>query len=132
MEIGVPDLKKKTILVVEDDEMSAKFLVELFEETGAQMILVDNASDALFAVHKNKNIDLVLMDIQLPDMNGWQATRIIKKVKKNLPVIVQSAYALESHIKKSYEAGCDYFVPKPIDCDLLFQYVQKVFYNNPK
>jgi two-component system cell cycle response regulator DivK len=126
MEITVPDLKKKTILIVEDDEMSAKFLVELFEETGAQMITVDNASDALFTIHKNKNIDLVLMDIQLPDMNGWQATRIIKKVKKNLPVIVQSAYALESHIKKSFEAGCDYFVSKPINSDILFQYVQKV------
>jgi two-component system, cell cycle response regulator DivK len=132
MEIAIPDLKKKTILVVEDDEMSARFLVELFEETGAQMITVDNASDALFTIHKNKNIDLVLMDIQLPDMNGWQATRIIKKVKKNLPVIVQSAYALESHIKKSFEAGCDYFVSKPIDSDILFQYIQKVFNKYPE
>jgi two-component system, cell cycle response regulator DivK len=132
MEIAIPDLNKKTILIVEDDEMSAKFLVELFEETGAQMITVDNASDALFTIHKNKNIDLVLMDIQLPDMNGWQATRIIKKVKKDLPVIVQSAYALESHIKKSFEAGCDYFVSKPIDSDILFQYVQNIFSKYPK
>jgi CheY-like chemotaxis protein len=58
-------------------------------------------------------------------MNGWQATRILKKVKKNIPVIVQSAFALDSHIKKSYEAGCDYFISKPIDRDLLFGFIEK-------
>lgn len=119
-------LNNKTVLIVEDDEMSANFLIEILEEHGARSIHVDNASDAIYSVHENKNIDLVLMDIQLPDMNGWQATRIIKKVKKNLPVIIQSAFSLETHKKKSLEAGCDFFISKPIDTSVLFEMIEKV------
>lgn len=121
----VPDFKNKTFLIVEDDEMSAAFLIEILGDTGAKSIHVDNASDAIFAIQNNKHIDLILMDIQLPDMNGWQATRIIKKVKKNMPVIIQSAYSMDTYIKKSKEAGCDFFISKPINCDLLYDMMQK-------
>ncbi len=120
-----PDLKNKTVLIVEDDEMNATFLMDMLEDTGARFIHVINASDAIIASQNNKNIDLILMDIQLPDMNGWQATRIIKKVKKNIPIIIQSAYSLESYIKKSKEAGCDFFISKPINCNLLFDLINK-------
>ena len=123
--MGIPDFKNKTVLIVEDDEMSAAFLLEMLEETGATLIHVDNGSDAIYKIHDQNDIDIVLMDIQLPDMNGWQATRIIKKVKKKIPVIIQSAFALESHIKKSVEAGCDYFIPKPIDIKKLFEVMEK-------
>jgi CheY-like chemotaxis protein len=125
-------LNCKNILVVEDDEMSARYLIELLDDAGANVIHVDNATDAIYAAHNNKNIDLILMDIQLPDMNGWQATRILKKVKKNIPVIVQSAFALDSHIKKSYEAGCDYFISKPIDSVLLFDFIEKAILQKEK
>ena len=77
-----PDFSNKTILIVEDDEMSARFLIDLFEDTNAKTLHVVNVSDAIYAVHENKSIDLILMDIQLPDMNGWQATRIIKRSEK--------------------------------------------------
>jgi CheY-like chemotaxis protein len=119
------DLKNKTILIVEDDEMSARFIMDLLEDTNAKTIHVMNVSDAIYAVHENKSIDLILMDIQLPDMNGWQATRIIKKVKKNMPIIIQSAYAFESYIKKSMEAGCDFFIAKPVEPGKLFDYIEK-------
>lgn len=129
--MSYPNYKNRTFLIVEDDEMSAMFLKDLIEETGAKVIHVANASDAIYAAHENKNIDAVLMDIQLPDMSGWQATRIIKKVKKNLPIIIQSAYAFDSYIKKSKEAGCDYFIAKPVESDLLFEYIGKVLEEIP-
>lgn len=119
------DLRNKTVLIVEDDEMSARYLIDLLEETNANTLHVINVSDAIYAVHENKSIDLILMDIQLPDMNGWQATRIIKKVKKNMPIIIQSAYSFDSYIKKSMEAGCDFFIAKPIDPDQLFEYIER-------
>jgi len=125
--MNIPDCSDKVFLIVEDDDMSATFLKELLEDTGAEIIVVSNATDAIMEAHQNKNLNLVLMDIQLPDMNGWQATRIIKKVKKNLPIIVQSAYAFDTYIQKSKEAGCDYFISKPIDADLLFGYISKLF-----
>jgi CheY-like chemotaxis protein len=122
-----PDFSQHTILIVEDDPVSTLFLKDVLEDTGARVLDVDNASDAIFTVHQNCDIDLVLMDIQLPDMSGWQATRIIKKVKKNLPIIFQSAYAFDSYVKKSMEAGGDFFIPKPIDTDLLFDYMKQAF-----
>jgi CheY-like chemotaxis protein len=122
-----PDFSNKTILIVEDDEMSARFLIDLFEDTNAKTLHVVNVSDAIYAVHENKSIDLILMDIQLPDMNGWQATRIIKKVKKNMPIIIQSAYSFDSYIKKSMDAGCDFFIAKPINPDILFNNIEQAF-----
>lgn len=121
-----PDYSNKTILIVEDDPVSAMYLKDVLDDTGAKVIHVANASDAIYAAHENKDIDVILMDIQLPDMSGWQATRIIKKVKKNLPIIIQSAYAFDSYIKKSQEAGCDYFIAKPVEADMLFEYIDKV------
>jgi two-component system, cell cycle response regulator DivK len=122
-----PDYSKNTILIVEDDPVSAMYLSDVLDDTGAKVILVTNASDAIYTAHENKEIDVILMDIQLPDMSGWQATRIIKKVKKNLPIIIQSAYAFESYIKKSQEAGCDYFIAKPVEPEMLYEYINKVF-----
>lgn len=121
----IPDFKNKTILIIEDDELSAAFLIEVLEGTGAKIIRVDNASDAIYKVNDLSTIDIILMDIQLPDMNGWQATKIIKKIKKNIPVIIQSAFALETHVRKSMEAGCDYFIAKPIDIDKLYNAMEK-------
>jgi two-component system, cell cycle response regulator DivK len=122
-----PDYSDKVFLVVEDDDLSAIYLKDLLEDTGAQVIVVSNAADAVMEAHQNKNINMVLMDIQLPDMSGWQATRILKKVKKNLPIIIQSAYAFDSHIQKSKEAGCDFFIGKPIESDALLKCVAKLF-----
>lgn len=119
------DLSNKTVLIVEDDEIGARYLMDLLEDTHAKTIHVANVSEAIYAVHENKEIDLILMDIQLPDMNGWQATRIIKKVKKNMPIIIQSAYAFDSYVKKSMEAGCDFFIAKPIEPDRLFEYIER-------
>jgi len=115
-----PNYSSRTFLIVEDDPVSAMYLKDLLDETGAKVIQVGTASDAIYATHENKDIDLILMDIQLPDMSSWQATRIIKKVKKDLPVIIQSAYAFDSYITKSKEAGCDCFLAKPIDPELLY------------
>jgi two-component system, cell cycle response regulator DivK len=124
--MNCPDYTRNTFLIVEDDPISAMYLKDMLDDTGAKVIHVANASDAIYTAHENKEIDVILMDIQLPDMSGWQATRIIKKVKKDLPIIIQSAYAFESYIKKSQEAGCDFFIAKPVESDMLFEYINKV------
>jgi CheY-like chemotaxis protein len=123
--MGEINFKNRSVLIVEDDEVSAQFLIELLEDTQAIVTHVINASDAIDLVNKHGSYDVILMDIQLPDMNGWQATKIIKKINKNIPIITQSAFAMEAYAKKSSEAGCDYFISKPIDCELLFNYMHK-------
>ncbi len=65
------------------------------------------------------------MDIQLPDINGYELTKKMKKLKKHIPVIAQTAYALAGDKEKSYEAGCDYYISKPIKADKFINVIDK-------
>ncbi|MBN2520323.1 MAG: response regulator, partial [Bacteroidales bacterium] len=117
----------KKILVVEDNIISAEYFEELFDETGANFTLVGNGIDAVQAIEKNQNFDVILMDIRLPDISGYEATRKIKEINKNIPVIAQTAFAMEEDLKKCLLAGCDEYISKPIDKNLLFEKIQKIF-----
>jgi hypothetical protein len=118
-------LKGKTILVVEDDYVCSQLIKELLADTQAEILHALTAAKAIEIVGKNPKIDLVLMDIQLPDTNGLQAANTIKSISKNIPIIIQTAYAFESYMKKSKELGCDSYLVKPIDPQKLFEAVKK-------
>jgi len=111
----------KNILIVEDDELSFEYLKEILRETKANIL---HAKDGQAAINycKNKNdIDLVLMDIQLPGIDGNTATKKIREFDKELPVIAQTAYALEDERKKILQAGCNDYVSKPINENALYK-----------
>ncbi len=108
----------KQILIVEDDEMSAKLLSSILSDTSIKILFAKNGDEAIQLVQK-QNIDLVLMDIQLPKLNGFEASRMIKSIKKGLPVIAVSAYAMQAEIDKSKEYECDEFISKPFDINHL-------------
>jgi hypothetical protein len=118
-------LKGKTILVVEDDYVCSQLIKELLADTQAEILHALTAAKAVEIVGKNPKIDLVLMDIQLPDTNGLQAANTIKSINRNIPIIIQTAYAFESYMKKSKELGCDSYLVKPIDPQKLFEAVKK-------
>jgi CheY-like chemotaxis protein len=118
-------LKGKTILVVEDDYVCSQLIKELLTDTDAEVLHALTAAKAIEIVGKNPKIDLVLMDIQLPDMNGLQASTTIKSINRNIPIIIQTAYAFESYMKKSKEIGCDSYLVKPIDPQKLFEAIKK-------
>ena len=118
-------LKGKTILVVEDDYVCSQLIKELLVDTQAEILHALTAAKAIEIVGKNPKIDLVLMDIQLPDTNGLQAANTIKSINRNIPIIIQTAYAFESYMKKSKELGCDSYLVKPIDPQKLFEAVKK-------
>jgi CheY-like chemotaxis protein len=118
-------LKGKTILVVEDDYVCSQLIKELLTDTQAEILHALTAAKAIEIVGKNPKIDLVLMDIQLPDTNGLQAANTIKSINRNIPIIIQTAYAFESYMKKSKELGCDSYLVKPIDPQKLFEAVKK-------
>lgn len=106
------------ILVVEDDMLSSKFLEAILEDTGASIVFTKDGNDALKEVKKNK-VDIVLMDIQLPGMSGNETTRQIKEINMNIPVIAQTAHAMAEDKSISMDAGCDDYVTKPIDMQVL-------------
>ena len=103
------------MLIAEDDLNSFKYLSELLKKTRAEIIHATNGKKAVEFVQSTDNIDLVIMDIQLPVMDGLEATKLIKKIKPHLPVIAQTAYAMAGDKEKMKKAGCDDYIPKPLD-----------------
>lgn len=115
----------KTILIVEDNSASYLLLKNYLLETEANLILANDGDKAVKLFKENNNIDLVLMDIQLPVMNGYEATKQIKKLRKDLPIIAQTAHALPEDSIKSKNAGCDEHLTKPINKALLLSVLDK-------
>ena len=120
--------KDKTILIVEDDFASQIFINELLKNTEADLIVASNGLQAIDACMDNK-IDLVLMDIQLPGMDGYEATRRIKELNYGIPVLAQTANAFAENKKKCMEAGCDDFITKPLKADILLEKATKYLFH---
>jgi two-component system, cell cycle response regulator DivK len=104
----------KTILVVEDQEDNRQILRDLLASSGFLMIEAHDGQQAL-AMARSQRPDLILMDIQLPVVDGYEATRSIKRDPelKHIPVIVVTSYALSGDEERAREAGCDAYVAKP-------------------
>jgi PAS domain S-box-containing protein len=113
------------ILIVEDDPVSHAFLKELFQHTGADLYHAADGLEAVNQFRKIKNIDLVIMDIRLPEMDGYEATRIIRSLNSNIPVIAQTAFAMSDDKEKMKQAGFDDYVSKPIDINQLLSMVHR-------
>jgi hypothetical protein len=104
----------KTILIVEDNEPSNIYFEAALRKTKAKLIWAKNGLDAVETVKKSNQIDLVLMDINMPKMDGIEATRIIKSNHPEIIVVVQTAFILSGEERMCQEAGCDEFITKPI------------------
>ena len=103
-----------TILLAEDEEFNRLYISELFAKTKYQLIEATNGEEAVAMVKKKENIDVVLMDINMPLINGYECTRRIKAERPDLPVIAQTAYAMSGEREISRKAGCDDYLSKPI------------------
>jgi PAS domain S-box-containing protein len=123
------DWKDRNILIAEDDKFSFKFLEGFLKQTNVNVLHAENGKLAVDICLENKEIDLVLMDIQMPEMNGYEATNLIKQNRKQLPVIAQTANAIIEEREKCFEAGCDDFVTKPVNIHELYSKIDKYFTN---
>ena len=115
------------ILIAEDDEISTVFISKIVEKFAREILKTCAGIEAIEACRKNPDIDLVLMDIQLPELNGYEATRQIRQFNNNVVIIAQTAFALSGDREKALEAGCDEYVPKPVNKDELVRLIQKHF-----
>ncbi|MDE5419026.1 response regulator [Labilibaculum sp. DW002] len=119
------NLKGKTILIAEDDTASYSYLLELLRKEGVDCIRAKNGKEAVGYCTTNKEVDLVLMDINMPIMNGYEATEQIKKINPKLPIIAQTAYAMAGDQEKILSAGCDLYLSKPIGKQKLLEAINK-------
>lgn len=113
----------KTILVAEDEESNYE-LVRIVLQKRYRLLRAHNGIEAV-TINEEEHPDLILMDIRMPEMNGLDATRIIKEVNHNTPVIALSAYAFEENINEAKAAGCDEFMAKPFKVEDLIEICAK-------
>jgi len=120
-----PDWSNKTILIVEDEEIIRFFFETALRSTKAKLLFAINGSEGIKIALSNDDIDCILMDIRMPVTDGYEAMRAIKAVKKNLPIVVQTAYALAHDRKKAIESGCNEYLTKPMRIDVLLTILGK-------
>ena len=119
------DLNGKTILIAEDETFNFEFLNIILTTAGAKIIQAINGKEVIDIIKKENNIDLILMDVKMPVLNGLEATRQIRKNNNNIPIIAQTAYALVGDKDKIIKAGCDDYISKPIQKNKLFEVIGK-------
>ncbi len=106
--------KGKKVLIAEDIISNYNFLKLLLKRTHIDLVWVDNGLDAVNKVEAGENFDLVLLDIGLPLMDGYDVAKHLKRFSPNLPIIAQTAYAMGGDREKAILAGCDDYISKPI------------------
>lgn len=116
--IQAPNWSKKVILVAEDEESNFRYLELVLAKTNATVLWAEDGVQAV-EICKQQQPDLILMDIKMPNMDGLEATREIKKLYPEIPIIAQTAYAMENDEYMSLEAGCNSYLAKPIKANKL-------------
>ncbi len=120
-----PNWTGKNILVVEDDESGYMILYEILKSTGADILRAENGIEAVKMLSLKKKPDIIIMDIKLPGMDGYEATRRIREKNKLVPIIANTAYAMPGDREKTIEAGCNDYISKPTDRILLLDLISK-------
>jgi PAS domain S-box-containing protein len=119
--------KALKILITEDEEAVDTYLSVVFRNIGREILHAENGLEAVEICRNNTDIDLILMDIKMPELDGYEATREIRKFNKDVIIIAQTAYALEGDREKTIEAGCNDYISKPIRIDKMMEILGKYF-----
>lgn len=114
----------KTILIAEDENSNFKYLVASFKKTRVNILRALNGNEAI-DIYKSNRIDLIIMDIKMPKMNGLEATKEIRKLNKDIPIIALTAFAMQNDAVICFEAGCNEYLSKPILQEKLFSVLSK-------
>ena len=123
-------LKDLKILIVEDDENSEMFITKVVGSMGKLVLIARNGLEAIDICMNNPDLDLILMDIKMPLMDGYEATRQIRTFNKDVVIISQTAFALTYDREKSMATGCNDYIAKPLNKSKLIELIKKHFQNN--
>ena len=116
----------RVVLITEDEEVNFYYLKTLFKRTEAKIIRARNGKEAVDIINKYEGkIDLILMDLNMPVMDGYEAMRIIKSRQPDIPIIAQTAYTLTEDRNKCMQAGFNDYIAKPINRLALFRLVSE-------
>lgn len=113
------------ILIAEDVESNFLYLNAVLSKIKAQITWAKNGREAVDRFKADQGYDLILMDLQMPEMNGYEATRQIKAINPEIPIIAQTAFAMAEDRAKALNAGCDEYLAKPIRSKDLLNIIEK-------
>ena len=128
MTLNINDLQlpDKKIIIVEDDIPSIRYYETLLKNTGAEVKIFRNGKDFIdFITHEIVQIDLVLMDFLVPLVNGIECIKIFRKERKDVPVLMLTAYASEQSKKEAFLAGCNEYILKPVYPEKIMALLEK-------
>jgi len=125
------DWTGKTILIAEDELVNFRLLELVLQKTKATLLHGRDGLKTLELFKENPQIDIILMDIKMPEMDGYEVTTEIRKINPSIPIIAQTAYALEEEKQKTLDVGCNAYITKPIDKTKLLALIDSFFTNTP-
>jgi CheY-like chemotaxis protein len=122
--------ENKWIIVVEDIDFNFKLIKRQLKKTKAEIVWLKNGQESIDYVKERKPVDVILMDVRMPVMNGIEATRVIKQLNSDIPVIIETACVVGSDYEEVKSSGCDDYLFKPLKADEMLAMIDK--YLNPK
>jgi PAS domain S-box-containing protein len=120
-----PDWRGNTLLIVEDDPTSLEYLKEITKPTGARIILKETGEDGYNAYKNDPSVDIILMDLRLPDINGLEIIKRIREKDRDVKIVAQTAHAMGGDKRKCHESGADDYISKPIDASDLITVIDR-------
>ena len=115
------------IIVAEDDQTSKDYISIIIGDLAKEIIFTGTGADTVEECRKNPDTDLILMDIQMPEMNGYNATEEIRRFNADVIIIAQTAYGLSGDKERSIKAGCNAYISKPVKKDELIAMIEDLF-----
>ncbi len=121
--------RKPKILIAEDEETSDLLITIAVKKISGEVLHTRTGSSAVELCQEHPDIDIVLMDIKMPEMDGYEATRRIRQFNQDVLIIAQTAYGLEGDREKAIRAGCNYYFSKPINLSKLTNLIKKHYHS---
>jgi hypothetical protein len=116
----------RVILIVEDEEINMIYLKRILNQEGYKLLFTNNGPEAINIVEQGSHVDLILMDIRMPGMDGFETTRRIKAINPDIIITAVTAYASDADRQRCLEAGCDSYISKPFQKNDLYQLLRKM------
>ncbi len=120
-----PNWADKVVLVAEDEILGRKYLEKVLKPSQVKLIFANDGQEAIDKFKSFEEINLVLMDLKMPLKNGYEATKEIKSIRPDVPIIAQTAFAFQQDEQKALSAGCDDYLTKPITRVKLYSKMRK-------
>ena len=115
-----------SILVAEDEDISYLLIKSILSNENYRLLRAKNGAEAVALVRNNAEIKMILMDLKMPEMDGYEATKRIREFNPSIPIIAQTAHALFGDMENALKAGCNDYVSKPINKEVLLEKIEKL------